>query len=113
MYIQLSSNFSGSLKKKSDAAYDRTVTWRAFTARTKKWEDSTSWQRERKREGWIKLDPPVPKELAIATGSSQAIFNNRGTGNPWAGNAESYCGDVTQGRTGRVASILIAPEERM
>lgn len=51
-------------------------------------KDSTSWLRERKREGWIKLDPPVPKELAIATGSSRAIFNNRDTGNPWAGNAE-------------------------
>lgn len=32
-------------------------------------------QRRRKEdEGWIKLDPPVPKELAIATGSTQSLF---------------------------------------
>lgn len=76
------------VEKKVTRLTTERVTWRTFAVGTMKREDSTSWLRERKKEGWIKLDPPVPKELAIATGSSQAIFNNRGTGNPWAGHAE-------------------------
>lgn len=45
--------------------------------------------RQKEREGWIKLDPPVPKELTIATGSSQALCKRKDTGNPRVGNVES------------------------
>lgn len=65
-------------------------------------EDSASWK---EREGWIKLDPPVPKELAMATGSSQAVFQHleiRGQEM-----SKSCCGDDTRGLKDRSLRALM------
>ncbi|RVE58117.1 hypothetical protein OJAV_G00206050 [Oryzias javanicus] len=78
-------------KEKAAALYRRSLPRPADEAARRLWqkESESEGGREldklvrKEKEGWIKLDPPVPKELAIATGSSQAIFNNRGTRNPW------------------------------
>lgn len=44
----------------------------------------TSWLLK-EREGWIKLDPPVPKELT----REQPDCNRKDSGNPRVGNVES------------------------